>query len=87
MRLWFYKSSKGQAEFRPFIKCHTFLTASVSQSVTTYIFSSENLGLIELKFYMEYSLDKLYRYDICLVTWPKWPPRPYMVKQNPDVCQ
>ena len=44
------------------------------------IFFSETTRLIELKFYMEYALEKTIYYILFQITWPKWAPCPYIVK-------
>ena len=48
----FYISTKGQADLLSFTQGCSFWTAHLN------IFFSETTGLIELKFHMEYSLEK-----------------------------
>ena len=41
---------------------------------------AETTGPIKAKFYMYPGSRKWKSIDMMLITWPKWPPRPYMVK-------
>ena len=62
-------------------KCNRRPIITSVQCTYLNIFFSETSRLIELKFYMEYALEKKTIYYILFqVTWPKWAPCPYIVK-------
>ena len=44
------------------------------------IFFSETTGPVKVKFHMEPPWDRGTKVQTVLVTWPRWPPCPYMVK-------
>ena len=54
---------------------------SSSSSTISKIFFSETTWPIKLKFYVEPPCVAAFKFDRKIhVTWPIWPPRPYMVK-------